>query len=274
MSKFKISFIGGGNMAEAILSRVIENGVISKESVMICDIAESRLEYIKTKYDVNVTYDANVAVDFANLVFLAVKPQYFKSAVEDIKDNFKDKAVVSIMAGVPIDSIKNALGSSSKVLRVMPNTPAQVGEGMSVLCSETDFNDSELSFSKEIFSSIGEYEMLSEKYIDAVTGVSGSGPAYVYMFIEALSDAGVYNGLPRDVSYKLAAQTVLGAAKMVIETKLHPGTLKDMVSSPGGTTIEAISSLENDGFRGTVMNAVNACTEKSRYLSQGKNEKN
>ena len=274
MSDFKIAFIGGGNMAEALISKALNVGVIENEHTMVCDISEQRLEYIGSKYGVKTIKTAKEAADFADIIVFAVKPQHFAGSVIGIKDSFKGKAVVSIMAGLKSSQIKEKLNESCRVLRVMPNTPALVGEGMSVLCAENTLTDAEFAFAKELFMAVGNVEVLSEKLFDIVTGVSGSGPAYVYMFIEALSDAGVFNGLPRDVSYKLAAQTVLGAAKMVLETNMHPGTLKDMVSSPGGTTIEAIASLENDGFRKAVINAVNKCTEKSKYLSRKKDEEN
>ncbi len=274
MSNLKISFIGGGNMAEALLSKALSCGVISAENTMVCDIAEPRLEYIKTNFNTQTTKDAGEAIDFADIIILAIKPQYYINAVNGFSDKFENKAAISIMAGLTTMQIKQSLHESCRVLRVMPNTPALVGEGMSVLCAENTLKESELDFSKELFNAVGQVEILSENLFDIVTGISGSGPAYVYMFIEALSDAGVFNGMPRNVSYKLASQTVLGAAKMVLETNLHPGTLKDMVSSPGGTTIEAIASLENDGFRKAVINAVNKCTEKSKYLSREKDEKN
>ena len=273
MSNYKISFIGGGNMAEAILSKALSSGIADRTDMTVCDISQERRNYLKEKYSIEVYESADDAVGSADIIFFAVKPQHFAGAVETFDKLLDGKAVVSIMAGVSIKKIKDTIKSDCRVLRVMPNTPALVGAGMSVLCTETDLHDDEHAFVKSIFQALGETEILSEKYIDAVTGVSGSGPAYVYMFIEAMADAGVLNGLPRDTAYKLAAQTVLGAGKMIIDTKLHPGKLKDMVSSPGGTTIEAVASLEKDGLRNAVINAVNACTKKSKSLGKATKEK-
>ena len=274
MSKFKISFVGGGNMAEAILSKALESGVMDKSDVTVFDISQPRLEYLNEKYGVSVTTQGKDALASSDIVFLAVKPQYFLNAVSGTEDMYADKAVVSIMAGVTIEALKSTLHKSARILRVMPNTPAMVGEGASMMCSENNLKDDEISYVKQVLGAMGLYEILSEKMMDAFIGIAGSSPAYVYMFIEAMADAGVLNGLPRDIAYKLAAQSVLGSAKMVLETGIHPGQLKDMVSSPGGTTVEALASLENDGFRGTVINAVNACVEKSKYLSRKKDEEN
>ncbi len=274
MSNFKISFIGGGNMAEAILSKALDSGIITKENTMVCDVAKKRLDYLVDNYIVKTTTNAVEAVEYADIVVLAVKPQYFEEAVEEVSGMLKEKAVVSIMAGVTINQLKHKFGELCRIARVMPNTPALVGEGMSMLCAETDLNAKELAFVKAILNSMGELEVLSEKYMDAFIGIAGSSPAYVYMFIEAMADGGVLNGLPRDAAYKMAAQTVLGSAKMVLETGMNPGTLKDMVCSPGGTTIEAVASLENDGFRASVINAVDVCAEKSRKLSKKDDEEN
>lgn len=274
MSKFKISFVGGGNMAEAILSKALECGVMKKSDVSVFDISQPRLDYLSKKYGVSVTTQGKQALESADIVFLAVKPQYFLNAVSGTENMYADKAVVSIMAGITIDTLKRTLHKTARILRVMPNTPAMVGEGASMLCSENDLTDDEIAYVEQVLGAMGIYETLSEKMMDAFIGVAGSSPAYVYVFIEAMADAAVLNGMPRDIAYKLAAQSVLGAAKMVLETGIHPGQLKDMVSSPGGTTVEALASLENDGFRGTVINAVNACVEKSKYLSRKKDEEN
>ena len=274
MGNFKIAFIGGGNMAEAIISKALNAGILEKEQMMVCDISEQRLDHLGTKYGVKTAKSSNEAADFADIVFFAVKPQHFDAASEGLKDVLKEKAAVSIMAGVTVERLKATLGDSCRIARVMPNTPALVGEGMSMLCSENSLSSKETDLVKSLLAGMGRYEVLSEKYMDAFIGIAGSSPAYVYMFIEALADAGVLNGLSREAAYKIAAQAVLGSAKMVLETGMHPATLKDMVCSPGGTTIEAVESLENDGFRGTVINAVNACTEKSKYLSRKKDEEN
>lgn len=267
MNKLKISFIGGGNMTEAFLGKAIKSNVLYAENTMVCDIHDKRLNYIKSKYKVNTTLSASHAVKYADIVIFAVKPQHFLTAIDGIHEDFADKAIISIMAGWTTEHLKNHFHKTSRVLRVMPNAPALVGEGMTVLCEQNTLKVKELEFAKCLFDAVGDYIIVKENFLDVMTGLSGSGPAYVYMFIEALSDAGVYNGMPRDLSYKVAAQTVLGAAKMVLETDMHPGALKDMVCTPGGTTIEAVASLEKNGFRNAVIRAVNACTAKSRKMS-------
>ncbi len=274
MNKFKISFIGGGNMAEALLKNALRSSILHPNSTMICDINEKRLEYIKSKYGTKTTFLADDAIKYADIIILALKPQHFIKAVEGLSKSFADKAVISIMAGCTTKQLQTNLHETSRILRVMPNTPALVGEGMTVLCKDNNLSEEEFNFAEKLFESVGKISIIDENMMDIVTGISGSGPAYVFMFIEALSDAGVFNGMNRELSYKLAAQTVLGAAKMVLETNIHPGVLKDRVCSPGGTTIEAVASLENDGFRKAVINAVNKCTEKSKYLSRIKDEEN
>lgn len=267
MNKLKISFIGGGNMTEGFLGKAIKSNVLHPENTMVCDIHDKRLSYLKSKYKVNTTLSASHAVKYADIVIFAVKPQHFLTAIDGIHEDFADKAIISIMAGWTTEHLKNHFHKTSRVLRVMPNAPALVGEGMTVLCEQNTLKVKELEFAKCLFDAVGEYIIVKENFLDVMTGLSGSGPAYVYIFIEALSDAGVYNGMPRDLSYKVAAQTVLGAAKMVLETDIHPGALKDMVCTPGGTTIEAVASLEKNGFRNAVIRAVNACTAKSRKMS-------
>jgi pyrroline-5-carboxylate reductase len=186
----------------------------------------------------------------------------------DIKNDLDGKAVVSIAAGWSGDMIKAFIGADKKVLRLMPNTPLLVGEGMTVFETPHTLEDDEFAFVETIFASLGLVERASQRQMDAVTAVSGSGPAYVFMFIEALADAGVLCGLPRAQAVKLAAQTLLGSAKMVLQTDSHPGALKDAVCSPGGTTIEAVKSLEESGFRGAVIKAVEQCAKKSQSLGK------
>ena len=189
--------------------------------------------------------------------------------LESVKDLIGDeKIVVSIAAGKSISSMENIIGDDKKIIRTMPNTPALVNEGMSALCPNKNIEDEELKIVKGIFDSFGKSEVVGEYLIDSVIGVSGSSPAYVFMFIEAMADAAVVGGMPRKQAYNFAAQSVLGAAKMVLESGKHPGELKDMVCSPGGTTIEAVKVLENEGMRSSVINAVCACIEKSKEMSK------
>lgn len=256
-----IGFIGAGNMGGAIIGGISAKGLF--DEVFVYDNNAAAAE----KYGV---YKADIkTASSANIVVLAVKPNVLYSVIDEIKDCVQDDAVVvSIAAGQSIERIEKAFGKSVKLMRVMPNTPALVGEGMSAL-SPNSLLAADKAGAEEvvaIFESLGKAEIVPESLMDAVTGVSGSSPAYVFMFIEALADAAVAAGMPRDKSYIFAAQSVLGSAKMVLETGTHPAELKDMVCSPGGTTIEAVKVLEEKGIRAAVMDAVKACVEKSRSM--------
>jgi pyrroline-5-carboxylate reductase len=266
MSIYSLGFIGAGNMASAIIKGAIEKKIISPEYVHVYDIDRNKRNTLKINLGIKVYESVNALCEDSDIILLAVKPNVLNSVLTEIKGI--DKPIVSIAAGWSADMIKSIIGIDRKVLRLMPNTPLMVGEGMSVFESPTNFDDEHRGFIESIFSSLGKVEHAPLKLMDAVTAVSGSGPAYVYMFIEALSDGGVLCGLPRDMAMTLAAQTVLGAAKTVIETGLHPGALKDAVCSPGGTTIEAVKALETNGFRGAVITAVEQCAKKSKALAQ------
>lgn len=265
MSEYCLGFVGAGNMASAIISGAVQKGAVSPESVHVFDVDKTKLEALRA-LGIKAFCSISELCAECDIILLAVKPNVMNSVLTEIKSF--DKPVVSIAAGWSADMIKGVIGEQRKVLRLMPNTPLMVGEGMSVFESPSNFSDAHREFIERIFAALGRIEHAPQKLMDAVTAVSGSGPAYVYMFIEALSDAGVLCGLPRDVAATLAAQTVLGAAKTVIETGRHPGALKDAVCSPGGTTIEAVKSLETDGFRGAVINAVEQCAKKSKALAQ------
>lgn len=265
----KLSFIGAGNMGKAMLGGVIKSGMISCENIMVSDLYQPSLDAVQSEFGVNVTTNSKEAVEFADIVIFAVKPNIIRGVFTEVKDSMSnDKVAVSIAAAISIDVIEEHLGKDKKVVRVMPNTPALVGEGMSALCKNGNINDEEFKFIVDIFNSFGKAEVVSESLIDAVIGVSGSGPAYVFMFIEAMADAAVMYGMPRAQAYKFAAQTVLGSAKMVLETGKHPGELKDMVCSPGGTTIAAVEALEEYGLRSAVMKGEIACVEKAIELSK------
>ncbi|MBQ8637227.1 MAG: pyrroline-5-carboxylate reductase [Clostridia bacterium] len=260
-----IGFIGAGNMGGAIMGGISAKGLF--DEVFVYDKNAEAANAAAEKYGVrseNIKTAAN-----ADIVILAVKPNVLYSVIDEIKTYTSDDAViVSIAAGQSIDKIENAFGKPIKLMRVMPNTPALVGEGMSALSPNKLLSQDKISTAEvlDIFKSLGKAEIVAENLMDAVTGVSGSSPAYVFMFIEALADAAVAAGMPRDKSYTFAAQSVLGAAKMVLETGTHPAELKDMVCSPGGTTIEAVKVLEEKGLRAAVMDAVKACVEKSRSM--------
>ncbi|MCR4566768.1 MAG: pyrroline-5-carboxylate reductase [Pseudobutyrivibrio sp.] len=263
----KIGFIGTGNMGSAMMGGMIKSGIVDATNVMASDIFQAVLDKVSEEFGVATSTNNADVVNFADIVFLAVKPQYLPGAIEGIKDlDFTGKVVVSIAAGQSLEKLTGLFGKELKLIRVMPNTPALVGEGMSALSPNSLVTDDECETVLKLFESFGEAEIVPEKLQDAVVGISGSSPAYVYMFIEALADGAVAEGMPRNQAYKFAAQAVLGSAKMVLETGEHPGALKDAVCSPGGTTIEAVAALEALGFRNAVIEAERVCIEKSRDL--------
>lgn len=256
-------------MAGAIAGGVVNSGLCRKNEIYICD---KNIEAL-ARFDGEIkTSTENRDAFFGDYIILAVKPFVLPLVLEEItkldRSMLDSKVFVSIVAGVTTETIKHALGQTAKVIRVMPNTPALVLEGMTVV-AQCDDNVSEMEFSAviDIFNSVGKTEVMPEEMINTVTGVSGSSPAYVYMLIEAMADAGVRDGLARGVAYKLAAQAVLGSAKMVLESGKHPGELKDMVCSPRGTTIEAVAELERCGFRSAVIDAVKKCIDKANNIN-------
>lgn len=262
----KTGFIGNGNMGTAILGGMLSKGLASPKEVTVADINEAGLEITREKYGVKTTTD-NTAAAAADLLFLAVKPNVIYKVIDGIKDTVdKNTVIVSIAAGQSIAKLEEAFGKEIKLVRVMPNTPALVGEAMSGIAVNKNVTAGEKEEVLKIFNSLGRGELIEEYMMDAVTAVSGSSPAYVFMFIEAMADAAVRCGLPRAKAYTFAAQAVLGSAKMVLETGRHPGELKDMVCSPAGTTIDAVAVLEEEGFRSAVMKAMQACAEKSKSM--------
>ncbi|OFI07422.1 pyrroline-5-carboxylate reductase [Clostridium acetireducens DSM 10703] len=265
-----IGIIGCGNMGQAILGGIINSNMVMPHNVMISNRGKDKLNYIKNKYNINIC-DSNTQIpNFSDIIILAIKPNICNDVIEEIKDLIKkDTIIISIVAGISLEQLSNKFNKGVKIIRVMPNTPALVGEAMSALSYNEFVNDNDVELAKKIFESFGKVEIIDEKLMDAVTAISGSSPAYVYMFIEALADGGVLLGLSRDKAYKMAAQAVLGSAKMVLETKEHPGKLKDNVCSPSGTTIEAVYTLEKNNFRGSIISAVKQCGEKSQNM--GKN---
>ena len=263
----KIGFIGAGNMAGAIIGGIVKSNLVKPENVIASAKTMANLERLQQEYNINVTLDSKEVVKNSDIVFMAVKPNIFDGVLEGVADLIDDKKiVVSIAAGKSIEAIENIIGADKKIVRTMPNTPALVNEGMSALCPNKNIEDEELKIVKDIFDSFGKSEVVGEYLIDAVIGVSGSSPAYVFMFIEAMADAAVKLGIPRTKAYKLAEQSILGSAKLALETGKHPGVLKDEVCSPGGTTIEAVIDLEKNGFRNTIISAVEKCAEKSRNM--------
>ena len=261
----KIGFLGAGAMGGAILSGAINAGVLDPKQVYVSDMSDK----IKEKYAAlgcNIVKDNEELGRAADIAVLAVKPQYAAPALAGFGSTMDGKAVISIMAGVTVERLRKMIAGNIRVLRTMPNTPALVNAGAFALCSETDLTADEKAFAEKLFGSIGIVEWMNEHLIDTACGLSGSCPAFVAEFIEALGDGGVLEGLPRATAYRLAAQTVMGTAKMILETGMHPAQLKDMVSSPGGTTITGCQVLEEMGFRAAAINAVQAATNKSREL--------
>ncbi|KAK3600560.1 hypothetical protein CHS0354_003497 [Potamilus streckersoni] len=261
-----VGFIGAGRMAQAMARGLISTGVLKPKNITASDTDPIMLNYIK-ELGVHITEDNTQVVERSKLIVIAVKPNVVRLVLKDISRVMSpDKVLVSIAAGIPISTIEKELPPKTRVIRVMPNTPALVQAAASVLAPGTEVLPGDSELVQELLQCIGICEAGSEKLLDAVTGLSGSGPAYAFAAIEALSDGGVKMGLPRDLAIKLAAQTLLGASKMVLETKKHPGQLKDEVCSPGGTTITAMHVLEKGGFRGALIDAVEAATLKAREL--------
>lgn len=264
----KIGFIGCGNMAQAMIGGIINSSIAVAKNIIASDPFAAQLATIKEKLGIETTSDNKEVAAFSDILILSVKPYMYGAVIDEIKDVVKnDTVVVTIAAGVPLSFCESAFGKAVKIIRTMPNTPALVGEGMTALCKNANVEDSDMNSVVEIFNSFGLTEIIDEKLMDMIPSISGSSPAYVYMFIEALADGAVIRGLARDKAYVMAAQSVLGAAKMVLETGKHPGKLKDEVCSPGGTTIQAVYSLEKNNFRGTIMEAMEKCTEKAMDMS-------
>jgi pyrroline-5-carboxylate reductase len=265
----KIGFIGCGNMAQAMIGGIIKSGMVSADNIYGSDNYDKNLNIAKEKFQINTAKDNLELAKNCDILILAVKPHIYPLVVEEIKDFVKEEVIiVTIAAGITIAFMEKAFGRSLRIVRTMPNTPAMVGEGMSALCCNKEVSHEELSMIVKLFEAFGKTEVIEERLMDSVPAVSGSSPAYVYMFIEALADGAVRDGIPREKAYKMAAQAVLGSAKMVLETGMHPGALKDNVCSPGGTTIEAVFTLEKNNFRGTIIEAMKACTDKTREMSK------
>ena len=253
-------------MAEAILSRLLVEEVFAADTVLVSEPRAERREFLAQKYKVRVTADNQTAVADTETLLLAIKPQILNKVVASLTSNPKT-TVVSILAGVTIARLEQAF-PQQPVMRVMPNTPATVGAGMTAIASGTHTSIEHIDRAKSIFAAVGEVVEVSESAMDAVTGLSGSGPAFVALAIEALADGGVASGLPRAIALQLATQTVLGTATLVKETGLHPGVLKDRVTSPGGTTIAGVAKLESAGFRSALIEAVKTATARSKELGQ------
>jgi pyrroline-5-carboxylate reductase len=265
-----LGLIGGGAMGEAIVSAVIKAGVANAAQIKVFDVVSDRVSYLGSTYGVAMAESPDQAVEGVDFALFAVKPQDFATAARAIEGKLKSVTAVSIMAGVTIKQLSKAL-RSDRIVRSMPNTPAQIGEGMTAWTATEDVDEDARAGVRQIFGAMGkEAYVPDEKYLDMVTGLSGSGPAYVFLFIEALTDAGVHIGLSRDLASTMAMQTVLGSAKYVEATGRSPADLRNQVTSPGGTTAEALRVLEGGAFRAHVLEAVVAAYEKSKALGEGK----
>jgi len=267
--KLTIGFLGGGKMAAALAKGVVSAGLVKQAHICASDPLAAARSAFTSQTGAKAAASNVQVVQFARVLILAVKPGCVAEVLDEVRPVITaGHLLISIVAGMPIARLEAALGQGARVIRVMPNTPALVGASASAYALGKATTAADGALAQQIFSAVGIAFQLKESLLDAVTGLSGSGPAYAYLMIEALSDGGVAEGLPRDVATKLAAQTLLGSAKMVLETGLHPGALKDMVTSPGGTTIEGLHELEKGKLRGVLINAVRAATEKSRKLGQ------
>ncbi|PID39409.1 MAG: pyrroline-5-carboxylate reductase [Proteobacteria bacterium] len=263
----KITFVGAGNMGEAIIRGMLAAGLVEPEQLWVGERREARRVELRERYGINAIEDNSRAVSGAGVIVLAIKPQIFENVIDEIKPAVSEDAlIISVAAGKAIDTMERRFGAQARVMRSMPNVAATVGQGATALAAGRNVTEAELELAKRIFDSVGMTVVLEEGQLDAVTGLSGSGPAYVFMVVEALADAGVKVGLSRWDAHALACQTVMGAAKLVIDSKEHPGRLKDMVCSPGGTAIAAVHTLEEGGLRTTLINAVEVAAKRSAEL--------
>jgi pyrroline-5-carboxylate reductase len=266
----KVGFVGAGNMGEALIKGLVAANLVPAEAIYASDPRRERLQTLDTQYGIQLVGDNAELIARTDVVILAVKPQIMASVLREIAAAVtKRKLLISIAAGVSTAMIRATLGKETRLIRVMPNTPALVLEGVTAIAKSDGLEPGDLETAEEIFAAVGKVVVLGEDALDAVTGLSGSGPAFVAVVIESLADGGVKMGLDRITAMTLATQTVLGAARLLLETGLHPGALKDMVSSPGGTSIAGIAALEEGGIRTTFIKAVERATHRSRELGQG-----
>ncbi len=263
----KIGFIGAGNMATAMILGILASKKSDANDIYVSDYSNSPLEVLKERYNVNTFLDNTNVAKNADIIFVAVKPHLYKGVLNEISPFLaKEKIIISITPGKTLKELESWIFPNAKIIRTMPNTPAMVLEGMTAVCKNEFVSDEEFKTVINILNGFGKTQTITENLFDTVAAVSGSSPAYVYMFIEAMADGAVLHGMDRASSYKFAAQAVLGAAKMVLETGEHPGKLKDNVCSPGGTTIEAVKVLEDTKMRSSVINAMKACHDKSKIM--------
>jgi pyrroline-5-carboxylate reductase len=262
----KIAVLGGGTMGEAIVKSILRKKLAGREDIVISDVMKSRRDLLNNRYKVKVIEDNLAGIKDADVIILAIKPQDFPVMLGQLAGRLKSQLVISIAAGISLETICSGL-NYYKVVRAMPNTPAQVGKGMTAWTSAKDLSDKDREIAGSILSAMGEEQYFAdEKYIDMATAISGSGPAYVFLFIEAMIDAGVHIGLPRNVATKLVIETIIGSAETMKKMAKHPAELKNKVTSPGGTTTDALLQLESGGLRSLMINAVAAAYNKAKSL--------
>jgi pyrroline-5-carboxylate reductase len=269
LNEKKVGFIGAGNMAEAMIRGLLQGGASTPGNIIASDVREDRLSFIHELFEVSTCERNSDVVDQSDLVILAVKPQIMETVLMELTDHLDmSKLIISIAAGISLATIESHLKRDLRLIRAMPNIAALVLESATAICPGKHATSEDLKLAKAIFDSIGKTVVIEEGLMDAITGLSGSGPAYLFLIIDAMADAGVKVGLSRDNALTLSAQTVLGAAKLLIETGEHPGRLKDLVTSPGGTAIAGLHTLEEGGLRTTLINAVEIATRRSRELGE------
>ncbi|MFV0342827.1 MAG: pyrroline-5-carboxylate reductase [Anaerocolumna sp.] len=263
----KIGFIGLGNMAAAMIGGILKKGVLTTEDIIGADVFKAAVEKTQSTFHIRIADNNQAVIQESQVIILSVKPQFYETVIHEIKDYMtEDKIIITIAPGKTLAWLSDKFQKPTKLVRCMPNTPALILEGSTGVCHNNLINEKEIGEVIALLNSFSKAILVPENQMDVVVGISGSSPAYVFMFIEAMADQAVAEGMPRNLAYEFAAQAVLGSAKMVLDLKKHPGELKDMVCSPGGTTIQAVKMLEEKGFRGAVMDAVEACIHKSRSM--------
>jgi len=267
----RVGLIGAGNMGTPIVKGIINSGFLKPSMVNIYDICSEKAAALCNETGANLMKDNAELVSKSDIIILAVKPDYIASALESCKHCFDpSKVLVSIAVGVSLKTLKQLVGENVTIVRTMPNLPLLVGEGMTLICFDNLISEENKKIVRQIFECSGKVDELEERLMSEVTALTSSSPAYVAILIEAMADAAVLSGIPRELSYRLAAQAVLGTAKLILETGTLPAKLKDMVCSPAGTTIEAVQALEKNGFRFAIMDAMNECTKKAREIGKAK----
>ncbi len=270
MKNSTLGFVGGGNMGEALIKGLLNASILPPERILAFDVSKSRLRYLNDRYRITVCKSIDEVTLQSDTIIVAVKPQNMDAVLDNMTPHLAHAPlIISIAAGITIERMSRVLPQATPLVRVMPNTPALVQEGASALARGEHVSEEQMGFALEIFNAVGKAITVEEKWMDAVTGLSGSGPAYVLLLIESLVDAGVLMGLPRSTSKELVLQTVLGTVHMVQETEKHPAELKDLITSPAGTTVEGLKVLEERAVRGALLEAVKVATLKSRELGKG-----